>query len=59
LALIAMGEMLIWVRNSSTLEVRALAWGAIIVYVVPAILAVRRRRRTFAGPAFAPRPLQP
>jgi hypothetical protein len=57
--LIAMGEMLIWVRNSSTLEVRALTWGAIIVYVVPAILAVRRRRRTFAEPAFAPGALQP
>jgi hypothetical protein len=57
-ALIAMEEMLIWVRNASTLEVRALAWGAIIVYAVPAILAVRRRRRSpRAEPAFEARVL--
>jgi nitrate reductase alpha subunit len=59
-ALIAMAEMLIWVRNSSTLEVRALTWGAIIVYVVPALLTVRRHRRAPAvEPAFGRSVLQP
>jgi hypothetical protein len=40
--LIAMSEMLIWIRNSSSLEARALSWGWLIVYVVPLLLARRR-----------------
>ena len=36
-SLIVMSETLIWVRNSSALIVRALAWGWMLVYVVPAL----------------------
>jgi hypothetical protein len=41
-ALIVMMETLLWVRNSSTLAVRAVAWGWILVYVLPALLTRRR-----------------
>ena len=41
--LIVMMETLLWVRNSSSLLVRALAWGWLLVYVVPAMLARRKR----------------
>jgi len=41
--LIAMSEMLIWIRNSSSLEARALSWGWLIVYAVPFLLTGRRR----------------
>ena len=50
--LIAMSEMLIWVRNSSSLEARALSWGWLIVYVVPLVLT--RRRRSLAPVRAAP-----
>ena len=40
--LIAMSEMLIWIRNSSSLEARALSWGWLIVYAVPFLLTRRR-----------------
>jgi O-antigen polysaccharide polymerase Wzy len=43
LSLIVMSESLIWVRNSSALGVRALAWGWLLVYVVPIVLAGGRR----------------
>ncbi|HXF37463.1 MAG TPA: O-antigen polysaccharide polymerase Wzy [Actinomycetota bacterium] len=36
--LIVMMETLLWVRNSSTLIVRAVAWGWVLVYVLPAFL---------------------
>ena len=36
-SLIVMSETLVWVRNSSALLVRALAWGWLLVYVVPAL----------------------
>ena len=42
-ALIVMMETLLWVRNSSTLVVRAVAWGWILVYVIPALLLTRKR----------------
>lgn len=51
--LIAMSEMLMWVRNSSSLEARALSWGWLIVYVVPFLLAGRRRS---SAPARAAHP---
>lgn len=47
-ALIIVMETLLWVRNSSTFGVRAVAWGWIIVYVIPALL-------TRKGPAEQPR----
>ena len=47
-ALILVMETLLWVRNSSTFGVRAVAWGWIIVYVIPALL-------TRKGPAEPPR----
>jgi hypothetical protein len=43
-SLIVMSETLIWVRNSSALAVRALVWGWLLVYVVPALLRGRRSR---------------
>lgn len=55
LSLIVMSETLIWVRNSSALGVRALAWGWLLVYVVPAIL--ERTRRPSARGAERPAPL--
>ncbi len=42
--LIAMMETLLWVRNSSTLIVRALAWGWLLVYAAPALLRGRSTR---------------
>lgn len=42
-ALILVMEMLLWVRNSSSFGVRAVAWGWIIVYVIPALLTRKRR----------------
>ncbi len=42
-ALIVMMETLLWVRNSSTLVVRAVAWGWILTYVIPALLMMRKR----------------
>jgi len=42
-ALIVMMETLLWVRNSSTLVVRAVAWGWILAYVIPALLMMRKR----------------
>jgi hypothetical protein len=47
-ALILVMETLLWVRNSSSFGVRAVAWGWIIVYVIPALL-------TRKGPAEPPR----
>lgn len=47
-SLIVMSETLVWVRNSSALFVRAVAWGFLLVYVVPALFRGRTRR------AFAP-----
>ncbi|HZD79842.1 MAG TPA: O-antigen polymerase [Actinomycetota bacterium] len=44
--LIVMMETLLWVRNSSSSVVRAIAWGAVLVFVVPAVLTVRRWRRS-------------
>ena len=41
-ALIVVMEMLLWVRNSSSFGVRAVAWGWIIVYVIPALLTRKR-----------------
>ena len=55
-SLIVMSEMLIWVRNSSALVVRALAWGWLLVYVVPALFrgwrsqSLVRAARTSAPP---------
>lgn len=43
-SLIVISETLIWVRNSSALAVRALAWGWLLVYVVPAVFGGRRSR---------------
>jgi hypothetical protein len=43
-SLIVMSETLVWVRNSSALFVRALAWGFLLVYVVPALFRGRTRR---------------
>ena len=37
-SLIVMSETLIWVRNSSSLLVRAVAWGGLLVYVAPALI---------------------
>jgi hypothetical protein len=42
-ALIVMMETLLWVRNSSTLVVRAVAWGWILTYVIPALMMMRKR----------------
>lgn len=42
-ALIVMMETLLWVRNSSTLVVRAVAWGWILTYVIPALMMTRKR----------------
>jgi hypothetical protein len=50
--LIAMSEMLMWIRNSSSLEARALSRGWLIVYVVPFLLAVRRRSYAPARAAY-------
>lgn len=50
--LIAMSEMLMWIRNSSSLEARALSWGWLIVYVVPFLLAGRRRSSAPARAAY-------
>lgn len=51
--LIAMMETLLWVRNSSTLIVRAVAWGWVLVYAVPALVAgaSARRSRSALAPA--------
>jgi hypothetical protein len=55
-SLIVMSETLIWVRNSSALAVRALTWGWLLVYVVPALFRARpsrshaRTARTIALP---------
>ena len=46
-ALIVVMETLLWVRNSSSFGVRAVAWGWIIVYVIPALLT---RKRSAAPP---------
>jgi oligosaccharide repeat unit polymerase len=43
-SLIVMSETLIWVRNSSALAVRALVWGWVLVYVIPAGFGGRRSR---------------
>lgn len=48
-SLIVMSETLIWVRNSSALVVRALAWGWLLVYVVPAVVRGWRRRSSGAA----------
>ena len=42
-SLIVMSETLVWVRNSSALLVRALAWGWLLVYLVPALFRGRTR----------------
>ncbi len=42
-SLIVMSETLVWVRNSSALFVRAVAWGFLIVYIVPALFRGRTR----------------
>ena len=47
-SLIVMSETLVWVRNSSALLVRALAWGWVLVYLVPALF------RALPARAFAP-----
>jgi hypothetical protein len=39
--LIVIMETLIWVRNSSTLVVRGLAWGWLLVYALPALIRAR------------------
>jgi O-antigen polysaccharide polymerase Wzy len=49
-SLIVMSEMLIWVRNSSALVIRALAWGWLLIYVVPAVFRGRLWRSS-ARPA--------
>ena len=51
-SLIVMSETLIWVRNSSALAVRAVTWGWLLVYVVPALF--RGRASRYAG---TPRPI--
>jgi hypothetical protein len=43
-SLIVMSETLIWVRNSSALAVRAVTWGWLLVYVVPALFRGRTSR---------------
>jgi glycosyltransferase involved in cell wall biosynthesis len=43
--LIVVSETLIWVRNSSSLFVRAVAWGWLLVYAAPAVI------RKVAGPS--------
>ena len=48
-SLIVMSETLVWVRNSSALFVRALAWGFLLVYVVPALFRGRTRRAYARG----------
>ncbi|HXF74154.1 MAG TPA: O-antigen polysaccharide polymerase Wzy [Actinomycetota bacterium] len=53
-SLIVMMETLLWIRNSSTLIVRAVAWGWILVYVAPALLGARRGRQP--APAIGPAP---
>lgn len=56
-SLIVMMETLLWIRNSSTLIVRAVAWGWLLVYVAPAVpglLGARRGRPT--APAVVPAP---
>jgi O-antigen polysaccharide polymerase Wzy len=55
LSLIVISETLIWVRNSSALGVRALAWGWIVVYALPAALEAMRRRSVRASER--PRPV--
>ena len=58
-SLIVMSETLIWVRNSSALFVRALAWGWLLVYLAPALFRGRtgrfdaRTTRTIALPEAA------
>jgi hypothetical protein len=44
--LIVMMETLIWVRNSSPLVVRGLAWGWLLVYAFPALLRAMSRSAT-------------
>lgn len=44
--LIVMMETLLWIRNSSTLIVRAVAWGWLLVYVAPAIPGLLSGRAT-------------
>lgn len=41
-SLIVMSETLIWVRNSSELAVRALVWGWLLIYLLPALFRGRR-----------------
>lgn len=45
-SLIVISETLIWVRNSSALFVRALTWGFLLVYIVPALIRGRTRTRS-------------
>ena len=49
--LILMMETLLWVRNSSTFIVRAVAWGWVLVYLAPRILGVLGRRSARPLPA--------
>jgi hypothetical protein len=44
--LIVIMETLIWVRNSSPLVVRGLAWGWLLVYAFPALLRAKSRSAT-------------
>jgi hypothetical protein len=47
-SLIVVMETMLWIRNSSSLFVRAVAWGFIVVYALPTLLARRRRPSTRA-----------
>jgi O-antigen polysaccharide polymerase Wzy-like protein len=42
-SLIVVMETMLWIRNSSSLFVRAVAWGFIVVYALPTLLARRQR----------------
>lgn len=56
-ALIAMMETLLWVRNSASLFVRAVAWGFVFVYLIPTLLGRSERvRRRAAGVRPSPVP---
>ena len=45
-SLIVISETLIWVRNSSALFVRALTWGFLLCYILPALIRGRTRTRS-------------
>ena len=56
--LIVVMETLLWVRNSSTFIVRAVAWGWVLIYVAPRILAMLGGRSARPLPAAVAAPAE-